>query len=127
MLTTYKPSKDNRQLFNDGTLTGIETAGPLIMADLTRAMPFGAKVIGASRFYHAMGEKVKLSRLVVVPYDQSMNGVSKVLLNDFRSGITGVFKVIQLQELPDSAPPAMQLSLELLETEFEDRRPVHAR
>lgn len=127
MLTTYKPSKDNRQLFNDGTLTGIETAGPLIMADATRAMPFGNKVIGSNRFYHAMGEKVKLSRLVVIPYDQSVIGVGKVLLKDFRSGASGVFKIIQLQELPDSAPPAMQLSLEALETEFEDRRPSHAR
>lgn len=122
MLTTYKPSKNNRQLFNDGTLIGIRTDGPKITENLTRAIPYGNKVIGESRFYHAMGEKVQLSKVIVIPWEQEMMGIGKIELQDFKDGTRGIFKIVQFQEIPDSAPPAMQLSLEKLTTHYEDSR-----
>ncbi|WP_304818156.1 hypothetical protein [Faecalibaculum rodentium] len=122
MLTTYKPSKNNRQLFNDGILTGIRIDGPKITENLTRPIPYGNKVIGESRFYHAMGEKVQLSKVVVIPWEQGMMDIGKVELQDFKDGAHGIFKVVQFQEVPDSAPPAMQLSLEKLTTHYEDLR-----
>lgn len=122
MLTTYKPSKNNRRTFNDGSLVGIQTDGAKITKNLTRAIPFGQMVIGESRFYHAMGEKVKLSKVVSIPWDMAIVGISKVILSDFKEGRDGVFRVVQMQEIPDSAPPCMQLSLEELTTHFEDCR-----
>lgn len=122
MLTTYKPSKNNRQLFNDGSLIGIRTDGAEITGNLTRAIPYGNKVIGENRFYHAMGEKVQLSKVIVVPWEQEMMAIGKIELQDFKDGTHGIFKIVQFQEIPDSAPPAMQLSLEKLTTHYEDSR-----
>lgn len=122
MLSTYDKSKNNRTLFNSGSLTGILVEGSRITRSLTRPTPYGDRTIGFSRFYKAKGEDVRLSKLVSIPEGDDWHDIKYVQVQNYRSGRKEVFKVVQVQDLFDSAPPAILLSLEDVKTPFEDIR-----
>lgn len=123
MLTTYEPSKNNRRTFNDGWAMGVKIDKSSIVKNLTGHIPFGNEVIGMNRFFRAKQEDVKLSKMISLPSGADLDGVSHVEVHDYRKdGSARYFRIVQVQEIPDSAPPCLQVSLEDVKTNFKDLR-----
>lgn len=110
-------------VFIDGNLKGIAISGSIIKADLTPVIPLKSQTVGFNRFYRAKNEDIKVAKVVRVPYCPELLDAQHVEAGFYREKKQkDIFKVVQVQELLQEAPPCLQLSLERVKTNFKDER-----
>ena len=68
---------------------------------------FDERVVGVTRFYSAMQNKVKIDRLIRCPRQETVSTADKAIVNGGDQ-----YHIRQIQYPPDVVPPSMDLSLE---------------
>lgn len=118
-----KKQSQTSTTFNDGILKSVSIRNGGILKDLSSYIPFGQKTVGYNRFFRAYNNDIKISKVVVVPFESELQDADYVECGFFREhNQPSIYKVVQCQELLDSKPMCLQLSLEKVKTKFDDRR-----
>ena len=123
MLTTYRPAKNNRALFTDGTIQGLDIQKGHIIKTATEKIPFGKKTVSYKRFYRNSMNDIRCDLVAVVPLECGLGEGMSVEVYDYRHKKEPViYRVIQVLEKPNTAPPSLELDLEKLKTRYDDDR-----
>ncbi|HBV85762.1 MAG TPA: hypothetical protein DEF42_03685 [Desulfosporosinus sp.] len=117
--------KSKTQTFNDGILNiysvgNIAQAGNKPKEGLTLKLGnlhYEERTVGMGRFWTAKQAKVKIDRLLRVPRFQNVSSQDIAIPNDGRQ-----YEIKQVQYPPDVYPPAMDLSLERVEADYDIAR-----
>lgn len=117
-------SKGTSATFTDGKVRGIQIRDGKILKNLTDMIPVGIKTVGFNRYFRSLNQDIKISKVVVMPFEAPIDDSVYLELFMFRQKGAQIYKIVQLQELADSKPPCLQLSLEKVRTNFTDLRKV---
>lgn len=116
-------TKANNTTFTDGVLKSVLIKSGYIEKNLSCYIPFGQKTVGYNRFFRAYNNDIKISKVLVVPFESNMQNATYVECGFFHEDKNPqIYKVVQCQELFDSKPKCLQLSLEKIKTKFDDKR-----
>ncbi len=95
------------QTFNDGTISIRLINDDGDAGEEQEHLRFQDRTVGATRFYSAMAAKVRVDRLVRVPY-------RPWLTTEYLAVIEGeVYEIKQAQLVPDARPKSSDLSLHI--------------
>ena len=121
--------KKKTQTFNDGILTVYSAGntaddGNMPKEGLTKKvgpLRFEERIVGMSRFWDAKQSKVEINRLLRVPRNDKVSSQDVVILigGDVIPENAIQHEIKQVQYVKGVEPPSMDLSLELLEANYE--------
>lgn len=118
-----KKQTTNEITFVDGVVRGVTIKNGSIIKNDTTDIHFGSYTVGFNRFMRAYNNDIKIAKVINVPFRAPLQDSLYVEASFFRKKQSkDVFKVVQCQEIFDSKPPCLRLSLEKVKTKFDDSR-----
>lgn len=118
--------KKNRSIrFNEGKVQFLVTDKyKQIIGNFGPSILCGTPTVGFGRFFEAKQAGVSADLVVTVPIQYQSLCAQKELLEyeSFRIPGKAVYRVVQIQIRPDSAPPCLQLTLQKEKEPYEDKR-----
>lgn len=113
--------------FTDGILSICSTDGRTIVKTKLPEIRFGNRTIGERRYFDAQTAGNKITKLVSIPAaaqnKEIIESLDIVILKTQKSNEDPAqYKIVQMQEKFDAAPPAIYLSLEKVVQLYKDRR-----
>lgn len=112
-------------VFNDGYIQGVKIRNGKIEKDLTARISCHQTTVGLKRFYTAQTANYTIDKVVCVPIDTPIVMSMHIEARFFRgigSDKPYIYKIVQLQEIFEKHPPYIQLSLQKVNTEYDDLR-----
>lgn len=111
--------------FKDGYIRGVKIANGRIIENRTEQISCAQLTVGFKRFFTAKDYNYTVDKVVCVPIDTPI--ASSVFVEArFYRGLGSeqplIYKVVQFQECFDKKPPYIQLSLQKMNTEYDDIR-----
>lgn len=118
-----KKQTTNEITFVDGVVRGVTIKNGSIIKNDTPDIHFGSYTVGFNRFMRAYNNDIKIAKVINVPFRAPLQDSLYVEASFFRKKQSkDIFKVVQCQEIFDSMPPCLRLSLEKVKTKFDDSR-----
>ena len=118
-----KKQTTNEITFVDGVVRGVTIKNGSIIKNDTPDIYFGSYTVGFNRFMRAYNNDIKIAKVINVPFRAPLQDSLYVEASFFRKKQSkDIFKVVQCQEIFDSKPPCLRLSLEKVKTKFDDSR-----
>ena len=117
--------KNNSIRFNEGKIQFLVTDKyKQITENFGSPILCGAPTVGYRRFFEAKQAGVSADLVVTVPIQYQSLCAQKELLEyeSFRIPGKAIYRVVQVQIRPDSAPPCLQLTLQKEREPYEDKR-----
>lgn len=109
--------------FADGYLQPLEVdRGRTITGNAAHVCAYGDETVGFSRFYTAQQAGVTIDRTCSIPFDSCVKREQYLEMIGFRDGKRRIYKVEQVQEKADTAPPSLLLSLSEVKVTLADER-----
>lgn len=102
---TTQGSRVTFETFNDGLCSFhmIDEKGDA--GSLKEKVRYGERTVGSQRYYEAMTNKVKIDRMIRVPY-------RPWLTTEYLAAISGeVYEIVQVQLIPDTLPRTQNVTL----------------
>lgn len=118
-----KKQTTNEITFVDGVVRGVSIKNGSITENMTKDIHFGSYTVGINRFMRAYNNDIKIAEVINVPFQAPLQNSMYVEASFFRrKKVHTIFRVVQCQEIFDSKPPCLRLSLEEVKTKFDDER-----
>lgn len=109
--------------FSDGYLQPLEVERErIITGNAAHVCAYGDETVGFARFYSAHQAGVAIDRTCSIPYDSCVKREQYVEMVGFRNGKVCIYKIMQVQEKADTAPPSLLLSLSEVKVTLADER-----
>jgi hypothetical protein len=111
--------------FNAGYIQGVKVRNGKIMENLTQKISCAQLTVGFKRFFTAKDYNHTVDKVVCVPINSPVASCVFVEARFFQglgSDKPYIYKVVQEQECFDKKPPYIQLSLQKMNTEYDDVR-----
>lgn len=119
-----KARSDGAVNFSSGLLVGVEIErNKTIKKNITPFLPYGDKTVGFNRFFVASQAGIRIDRAVSTDLVRCFKKGMHVELMGYQDDTPTYYKIEQIQEKHDSAPPSLLLSLsEVLVTLYDQRQ-----
>ena len=121
MLKAKKMSES--ETFNDGSINVLKAKDGVIESNLFENIHCGFKTFGVKRFFSSQESGNEIEKMIVVPFNDKIERENLIELIDFRTKSTSIYEIIMIQELYDSAPKCLQISLRKTTINYVDNRP----
>lgn len=110
------------ETFNDGVLNVLKATDGVIEKNIFCDIKYGNKTFGVSRFFNAQVSGNEIDKMIVIPFVDCIDRTNILELREHRTGNVKLFEIVMIQELFNSAPRCLQITLRKTGIKYVDNR-----